>query len=30
MPLLGQAALAMWWDMDPAVRADFEDSRAMP
>ena len=28
MPLLGQAALAMWWDMDPAVRADFEDWHA--
>lgn len=25
MPLLGQAALAMWWDIAPAVRAEFED-----
>ncbi|TWO68444.1 hypothetical protein FN976_22705 [Caenimonas sedimenti] len=25
MALLGQAALAMWWDMAPDVRSDFED-----
>lgn len=25
MPLLGSAAVAMWWDMDPALRAEFED-----
>jgi hypothetical protein len=25
MALLGQAALAMWWDIAPEVRADFED-----
>lgn len=25
MPLLGKAALAMWWDMAPEVLADFED-----
>ncbi len=25
MALLGTAALAMWWDMAPQVRADFED-----
>ena len=25
MPLLGHAALAMWWDMAPAMRAEFED-----
>jgi hypothetical protein len=25
MALLGNAALAMWWDMAPEVRADFED-----
>lgn len=25
MPLLGQAALAMWWEVDPALRAEFED-----
>ncbi len=24
MPLLGKAALAMWWDIAPGVRADFE------
>ena len=24
MALLGKAALAMWWDMAPAARADFE------
>ena len=24
MPLLGKAALAMWWDIAPEVRADFE------
>ena len=26
MTLLGQAALAMWWDMAPAMRAEFEES----
>lgn len=25
MTLLGQAAVAMWWDMAPASRAEFED-----
>ncbi|MET0167415.1 MAG: hypothetical protein ABW318_20730 [Vicinamibacterales bacterium] len=25
MSLLGKAALTMWWDMAPAMRADFED-----
>ena len=25
MPLLGQAAVAMWWDMAQAQRAEFED-----
>lgn len=25
MALLGKAALAMWWDMAPEVRSDFED-----
>ena len=25
MPLLGTAAVAMWWDMAPALRAEFED-----
>lgn len=25
MPLLGRAAVAMWWDMAPAMRAQFED-----
>jgi hypothetical protein len=25
MALLGQAALAMWWDMAPAMRAEFHD-----
>lgn len=25
MPLLGQAALAMWWDIAPDVRSGFED-----
>lgn len=25
MPLLGQGALAMWWDMAPEARAEFED-----
>jgi hypothetical protein len=25
MSLMGKAALAMWWDMAPGVRADFED-----
>lgn len=25
MPLLGQAAVAMWWDMAAAMRAEFED-----
>jgi len=25
MPLLGPAALAMWWDMAPALRGEFED-----
>jgi hypothetical protein len=24
MPLLGQAAVAMWWDIQPAQRAEFE------
>lgn len=24
MPLLGQAAVAMWWDIEPAQRAEFE------
>lgn len=24
MALLGKAALAMWWDMDPAMRGEFE------
>jgi hypothetical protein len=24
MPLLGDAALAMWWDMAPAMRAEFQ------
>lgn len=28
MALLGQAALAMWWNMAPEVRADFEDWHA--
>ena len=28
MSLLGQAALAMWWDIAPQVRADFEDWHA--
>ena len=28
MPLLGQAALAMWWDIAPEVRAEFEDWHA--
>jgi hypothetical protein len=28
MSLLGQAALAMWWDIAPAARADFEDWHA--
>ena len=28
MPLLGTAALAMWWDMAPETRADFEDWHA--
>ncbi|WP_461173334.1 hypothetical protein M1D93_00915 [Arthrobacter sp. Z1-9] len=28
MPVLGEAVLAMWWDMGPAVRADFEDWHA--
>ena len=28
MPLLGQAALAMWWDMAPSARSDFEDWHA--
>jgi len=28
MPLLGQAALAMWWDIAPDVRAEFEDWHA--
>ena len=23
--MLGKAALAMWWDMAPAMRAEFED-----
>jgi hypothetical protein len=25
MPLLGKAAVAMWWDMDPAMRSEFQD-----
>ena len=25
MPLLGAAAVAMWWDMAPAMRSEFED-----
>ena len=25
MPLLGKAALAMWWDMAPEMKAGFED-----
>jgi hypothetical protein len=25
MALLGRGALAMWWDMEPAMRAEFED-----
>ena len=25
MPLLGKAALAMWWDIAPGVLADFQD-----
>jgi hypothetical protein len=25
MSLLGRAALAMWWDMDPAMKSEFED-----
>ena len=25
MPLLGSAAIAMWWDMAPAHRVEFED-----
>ena len=25
MPLLGSAAVAMWWDMLPTLRAEFED-----
>jgi hypothetical protein len=28
MSLLGKAALAMWWDMAPEVRSDFEDWHA--
>ena len=28
MALLGRAALAMWWDIAPHVRADFEDWHA--
>jgi hypothetical protein len=28
MALLGKAALAMWWDIAPEVRADFEDWHA--
>ncbi|WP_048439446.1 hypothetical protein [Caenimonas sp. SL110] len=28
MSLLGQAALAMWWDMAPAARSEFEDWHA--
>lgn len=28
MALMGQAALAMWWNMAPEVRADFEDWHA--
>jgi hypothetical protein len=28
MALLGTAALAMWWDIAPAVKADFEDWHA--
>jgi hypothetical protein len=25
MPLLGRAAVAMWWDMSPDIRPEFED-----
>ena len=25
MSLLGDAALAMWWDMAPAIKSEFED-----
>jgi hypothetical protein len=25
MPLLGSAALAMWWDIAPSIRTEFED-----
>jgi len=25
MPLLGNAALAMWWDMAPEIKSEFED-----
>ena len=25
MPLLGRAAVAMWWDMSPAQRSEFQD-----
>ncbi len=28
MSLLGQAALAMWWDIAPEIRSDFEDWHA--
>lgn len=28
MPLLGKAALAMWWNMAPEVKAEFEDWHA--
>ena len=28
MALLGKAALAMWWDMAPSAKADFEDWHA--
>ena len=28
MPLLGKAAIAMWWDVAPAQRAEFEDWHA--
>jgi hypothetical protein len=25
MPMLGEAAVAMWWNMVPSQRAEFED-----
>jgi len=24
MALLGEAAIAMWWDIDPSMRGEFE------